>query len=284
MSMPLPAERGVPSHSEEWVPRSPELVIGRASIAPLTIEGYLWACRSLLSVWVPSHSEEWVLRSPELVIGRASITPLIRGSSLSMPLPAERLSFPLILRNEFSAPPSSVISLAGRASIAPLTIEGYLWACRSLLSGEFPLILRNEFPALQSSWLGLPLPSERRSASHSEEWVLHSPELVIGLTLRSEFSALELLIGSWVPLIPRNEFSALQGSPSVELALLPSTGGSPMSMPLPSERLSSLSLRGMSSSPLQGIERSSISAHARLWALSKIHSVVSPHIKILRSF
>ncbi len=190
MSMPLPAERGVPSHSEEWVPRSPELVIGRASIAPLTIEGYLWACRSLLSVWVPFHSEEWVLRSPELVIGRASITPLIRGSSLSMPLPAEHLSFPLILRNEFSAPPSSVISLAGRASIAPLTIEGYLWACRSLLSGEFPLILRNEFPALQSSWLGLLLPSERRSAfsfwgmssplsrarygSHSEEWVLRS--------------------------------------------------------------------------------------------------------------
>ncbi len=30
-----------------------------------------------------------------------------------------------------------------------------------------------------------------------------------------------------------------------------------MSLPLPSERLSSLSLRGMSSSPLQGIERSS---------------------------
>ncbi len=60
--------------------------------------------------------------------------------------------------------------------------------------------------------------------------------------------------------------------------------GSSMSLPLPSERLSSLSLRGMSSSPLQGIERSSkihamVSAHARLWALSKIHSVVSPHIE-----
>ncbi len=57
-----------------------------------------------------------------------------------------------------------------------------------------------------------------------------------------------------------------------------------MSLPLPSERLSSLSLRGMSSSPLQGIERSSkihvmVSAHARLWALSKIHSVVSLHIE-----
>ncbi len=60
--------------------------------------------------------------------------------------------------------------------------------------------------------------------------------------------------------------------------------GSSMSLPLPSERLSSLSLRGMSSSPLLGIERSSkihvmVSAHARLWALSKIHSVVSPHIE-----
>ncbi len=211
-----------------------------------------------------------------------------------MPLPAERLSFPLILRNEFSAPPSSVISLAGRASIAPLTIEGYLWACRSLLSGEFPLILRNKFPALQSSWLGLPLPSERRSAFSF--WGMSSPlsRARFGLTLRSEFSAVELLIGSWVPLIPRNEFSALQGSPSVELALfnqrvtyehaapfwaseflrppelcdrslallvepalLPSTRGSSMSLPLPSEHLSSLSLRGMSSSPLQGIERSS---------------------------
>ncbi len=141
MSMPLPAERGVslsfwgmssplsrahdgacrsllsggvPSHSEEWVLHSPELVIGltlrsefsalelavgRASTAPLNQrvtyehaapvwaseflrppelcdrslacwssqhcspqpEGHLWACRSLLSVWVPSHSEEWVV-------------------------------------------------------------------------------------------------------------------------------------------------------------------------------------------------------------------------------
>ncbi len=43
----------------------------------------------------------------------------------------------------------------------------------------------------------------------------------------------------------------------VEQALLPSTRGSSMSLLLPSERLSSLSLRGMSSSPLQGIERSS---------------------------
>ncbi len=37
-----------------------------ASIAPLTIEGHLWACRSLLSVWVSSRTESWVPRSPEL--------------------------------------------------------------------------------------------------------------------------------------------------------------------------------------------------------------------------
>ncbi len=105
--------------------------------------------------------------------------------------------------------PAERESLSFWGMSSPLS-RAHGWACRSLLSGGVP--------------------------SHSEEWVLHSPELVIGLTLRSEFSALELLIGSWVPLIPRNEFSALQGSPSVELALLPSTGGSPMSMPLPSER------------------------------------------------
>ncbi len=237
MSMPLPAKRGVPSHSEEWVPRA-----------------------------------------PELVIGRASITPLIRGSSLSMPLPAERLSFPLILRNEFSAPPSSVISLAGRASIAPLTIEGYLWACRSLLSGEFPLILRNKFPALQSSWLGLPLPSEWRSAFSF--WGMSSPlsRARFGLTLRSEFSALELLIGSWVPLIPRNEFSALQGSPSVELALLPSTRGSPMSMPLPSERPSFSAPQSsvIGRSPCWSSQHCSPQPEGHLWACRSLLSVWVP--------
>ncbi len=49
------------------------------------------------------------------------------------------------------------------------------------------------------------------------------------------------------PLILRNELSALQSSLSVELALLPSPRGSPMSMPLPSEHLSCLSFWGMSS-------------------------------------
>ncbi len=69
-----------------------------ASIAPLTVEGHLWACHSLLSVWVPSRAESWVPCSPEL-----------------------------------SQQPHAL--LVGRASIAPLTIEGHLWACRSLLSG-----------------------------------------------------------------------------------------------------------------------------------------------------
>ncbi len=113
-------------------------------------EGHLWACRSLLSVWVPSHSEEWVLRSPGLAVGRASTAPL-----------NQRVTY------EHAAP---------------------VWA--------------SEF--------------------------LRPPELCD--------RSLALL---------------------VEPALLPSTRGSSMSLPLPSERLSSLSLRGMSSSPLQGIERSS---------------------------
>ncbi len=105
-----------------------------------------------------------------------------------MPLPAERLSFPLILRNEFSAPPSSVISLAGRASTAPLTQRVTYEHAAPLWASEFPLILGNECSALQS-----------------------------------------LL--------------------SVELTLLPSPRGSPMSIPLPSERLSFLSFWGMSSPP-----------------------------------
>ncbi len=189
MSMPLPAERrsslsfwgmssplsrahgwacrsllsgGVPSHSEEWVLHSPELVIG------LTLRSEFSALELLTGSWVPliPRNEFSALQSSPSV--ELALLPSTRGSPMSMPLPSERpsfsapqssvivplaehLSFPLILRNEFSAPPSSVICLAGRASIAPLTIEGYLWACRSLLSGEFPLILRNEFPALQSS-------------------------------------------------------------------------------------------------------------------------------------
>ncbi len=55
---------------------SPERLAGRVNTAPLTIEGHLWAWRSLPCIWVPSHSEEWVLHSPELLIGRASNAPL----------------------------------------------------------------------------------------------------------------------------------------------------------------------------------------------------------------
>ncbi len=160
MSMPLPAEREFPSHSEEWVPRS--------------LRAHDGACRSLLSGGVPSHSEEWVLHSPELVIGltlrsefsalelligswvpliprnefsalqsslsvELALLPSTRGSPMSMPLPSEHPSF--------SAPQSSVIgrSPVGRASIAPLN-QRVLWACRSLLSIWVP--------------------------SHSEEWVV----------------------------------------------------------------------------------------------------------------
>ncbi len=76
------------------------------------------------------------------------------------------------------------------------------------------------------------------------------------------------------PLIPRNECSAPQSSLLVEPALLPSPRGPPMSMPLPSERRSSLSFWGMSSplsrahgwarrSPLSG----GVSSHSEEWVL-----------------
>ncbi len=96
-------------HSEEWFLCSPELLMGRASTAPLTTEGHLWACRSLMGIWVPSHSEEWVLRPPELVLVELALLPSLRGSPTSMLLSSEHLSFPLILTNEFSALQSSVI-------------------------------------------------------------------------------------------------------------------------------------------------------------------------------
>ncbi len=48
----------------------------KPSTAPLTTESHLWACRSLMGVWVPSHSGEWVFRPSELAVGRASFAPL----------------------------------------------------------------------------------------------------------------------------------------------------------------------------------------------------------------
>ncbi len=180
----------------------------------------------------PGSSVILVTTARELVIGRASIAPLIRGSSLSMPLPAERLSFPLILRNEFSAPPSSVISLAGRASTAPLTQRVTYEHAAPLWASEFLLILRNEFSALQSSLLVEPalLPS-----LEGHLWACRS--------LRSVWVSLSFW-GMSSPLL-----RALWSLLLVELALLPSHRGSLMSMPLPYGRLSSLSFWGMSSPP-----------------------------------
>ncbi len=152
------------THSEEWVFRSPELAVGRASIAPLTQRATYEHAAPFWAAEFPLILRNEFPRSPELMVG------------LDAPLWAAECL--LILRNEFSAPQSSMIIAlpAGRASIAPLTIEGYLWACRSLLSGEFP--------------------------SHSEEWVPRSPELMMGLAapfwaaeclliLRNEFSTLQ---------------------------------------------------------------------------------------------
>ncbi len=151
------------THSEEWVFRSPELAVGRASIAPLTQ-------RATYEHAAPFWAAEFplILRNE---------FPALQSSWLGSTLPSERrsvfsfwgMSSPLLRALIIALP-------AGRASIAPLTIEGYLWACRSLLSGEFP--------------------------SHSEEWVPRSPELMMGLAapfwaaeclliLRNEFSTLQ---------------------------------------------------------------------------------------------
>ncbi len=61
---------------------------------------------------------------------------------MSMPLPSERLSSPLILKNVFSAPQSSAIgrSPVGRASLAPLTLEGYYEHAAPFRTSKFPLI------------------------------------------------------------------------------------------------------------------------------------------------
>ncbi len=111
MSMPLPAERLSSFSSEEWVLRSPELVIGRASItyeyaAPFGASECPLITR--MSVPLPRGS---LLVEPALL-------PSPRGPPMSMPLPSERRSFPLILRNEF--PPLS---------------RAHGWARRSPLSG-----------------------------------------------------------------------------------------------------------------------------------------------------
>ncbi len=93
-------------HSEEWVPRSPELLIGRASTAPLTIEGHLWARRSPEFPLI--MKDEFSAPQSSLSVELA-LSPPPRGSPMSMPLPSEHLSFPLLLRVEFSAPQGSVI-------------------------------------------------------------------------------------------------------------------------------------------------------------------------------
>ncbi len=73
---------------------------------------------------------------------------------MSMPLPAEHLSFPLILRSEFSALESPELVI-GRASIAPLIGGSSLSMPLPAERLSFPLILRNEFSAPPSSVISL---------------------------------------------------------------------------------------------------------------------------------
>ncbi len=82
MSMPLPSERLSFLSSEEWVLRSPELAVGRASIAPFTQRVIYEHDAPFGASEFPLISEEWVIRSPELcdrllsLIDRASLAPL----------------------------------------------------------------------------------------------------------------------------------------------------------------------------------------------------------------
>ncbi len=150
---------------------------------------------------------------------------------MSMPLPSECLSSLSCLRNELSAPQSSVIDCSPwLIELALLPSPRGSFKSMPLPSGCLSsLTLRDGFSALQSSsWVELALlPSPQRVAYE------HAAPL-----WASEF-----------PLILKNECSVLQSLLSVELALLPSPRGSSMSIPLPSERLSFLSFWGMSSPP-----------------------------------
>ncbi len=107
----------------------------------------------------PGSSVILVATARELVIGRASIAPLVRGSPLSMPLPAERLS-----SHSFWGMSSPLLRalwslLLVELALLPSLLRVVFRACRSLLG------VRNGFSALQSSlWVELALlPSHRGS-------------------------------------------------------------------------------------------------------------------------
>ncbi len=91
--------------------------------------------------------------------------------------------------------------------------------------------------------MSMPLPSEHLSSSHSEnEFSALQNSLLVELALlpspRGSSMSMPLPSEHLSSSHSENEFSALQSSLLVELALLPSPRGSSMSMPLPSERLS----------------------------------------------
>ncbi len=145
---------------------------------------------------------------------------------MSMLLPSERLSSLSFWVSEFIRSPELCdrsLSLLVELALLPSLLRVFFRACRSLLG------VRNGF--------------------------LRSPELLMGrastapLTQRVIYEHTAPLWASEFPLILGNECSALQSLLSVELTLLPSPRGSPMSIPLPSERLSFLSFWGMSSPP-----------------------------------
>ncbi len=150
---------------------------------------------------------------------------------MSMPLPSERLSSLSFWVSQFLRSPELCYrSLSLLVELALLPSPRGSFMSMPLPSGRLSsLSLRNGFSALQSSsWVELAL--------------LPSPQ-------RVTYEHAAPLWASEFPLILRNTFSVLQNLLSVELALLPSPRGSPMSIPLPSEHLSSFSFWGMCSPP-----------------------------------
>ncbi len=162
------------------------LRVGRASIAPLTTEGHLRACapfwclsaltlRDGFSALQSSSGVELALlpspqrvayehaaplwasevpliwgmsvRPPELAVGRASFAPSPRGSSMSIPLPFERLSFSHSEEWVLRPPELVLVELA------------LLPSSRGLSMSRAAPFWASEFP------------------SHSDEWVLRSLEL-----------------------------------------------------------------------------------------------------------
>ncbi len=147
-------------HSEEWVFRSPELVVGRASIAPLT---YRVTHEHAAPFWVSEfplilRNEFPALQSSLLV--EPALLPSPRGSPLSMLLPSEHRSS---LSFWGMSSPLSRARCWQSQHCSP-HLEGHLWACP----------LPSERLSSLSFWgMSSPLPGAAVVESIDPLWVTH---------------------------------------------------------------------------------------------------------------